>query len=353
MKKKLLIFIVGILSLFMAVGCKKTTKTEVPIKDDGISIHTDLQEAYLKDDYDNFSKYATGVENLSTPKPVVLTFGEDVIALSNNYTVYLSESNTFTTYKTYESTTTSVSIYNLKIHTEYFWKVNNGSVESATFNFTTTSKGPRNINAGELTNVRDLGGWEIEGGYVNQGLMYRTSKFNADESTELLINQDGINVFVNELGVKTEIDLRKVTENGDITTSPLGNKVSYIFIPMNSSGNILTLNPDEIVQVFKVFANRDNYPICFHCSIGTDRTGLIAFLVNALCGVKEADLYRDYLFSNFGNIGSMRTPSAIKDYIKKINLKSGKTLQEKTFNYLIDLGLTEAELNNVIDIMTK
>ena len=353
MKKKLVIFIFSILSLFMIVGCKKTTTKVEPVVDTGISIHTDLQEAYLADDYDNFSKYATGVENLSTPKAIVLTFGEDVIALSSNYTVYLSESNTFTTYKTYESTTTSVSIYNLKIHTDYYWKVNNGSSESQVFTFTTISKGPRNINAGELTNVRDVGGWEIEGGYINQGLIYRTSKFNADESTELIINQDGINVFVNELGIKTEIDLRKVTENGDITASPLGSSVNYIFIPMNSSGNILTLNPDEIVQVFKVFANRNNYPICFHCSIGTDRTGLIAFLLNALCGVKEADLYRDYLFSNFGNIGSMRTPSAIKNYIKAINLKSGKTLKEKTFNYLIGLGLTEAELNSVIEIMTK
>ena len=42
--------------------------------------------------------------------------------------------------------------------------------------------------------------------------------------------------------------------------------------------------------------------LLLHCSIGTDRTGVICFLINALLGVSEEDLYKDYLFSMFGMI---------------------------------------------------
>ncbi len=353
MKKKILSVLLLIMSVFMLASCKKRVIVD---EKDRVSIHTELQEAYLNDEYKNFSKYATGVENLSTPKAVEITFDETIIPLSNNYTVYLSTSDKFKTYKTYETTTTSLAIYNLFINTTYFYKINNGTTESSVLSFTTTAKGPRNINADGLTNVRDMGGWKIgDNKYINQGLIYRTSKFNADETTDLMITQEGINVLVNELGIKTEIDLRRTDNNetGGITTSPLGSSVRYISIPMKSSGNILTLNPDQIVEVFKVFANKDNYPICFHCSIGTDRTGLIAFLLNGLLGASEEDLYRDYLFSNFGNIGSMRTPSAINTYLKDVRLERKDPLNTNIYNYLIKLGLTKAELDNIVKIMTK
>ena len=47
-------------------------------------------------------------------------------------------------------------------------------------------------------------------------------------------------------------------------------------------------------DAFAIFGNKDNYPIVMHCSIGTDRTGMLAFLINSLLGVSEEDLYKDY-----------------------------------------------------------
>ena len=37
-----------------------------------------------------------------------------------------------------------------------------------------------------------------------------------------------------------------------------------------------------------------------------------------LLGLSEENLYRDYLFSNFGLIYSMRTPQAVKTYLETI-----------------------------------
>ena len=106
-------------------------------------------------------------------------------------------------------------------------------------------------------------------------------------------------------------------------------------------------------DVFNVFGNKDNYPIYIHCSIGTDRTGIICFLINALLGVSEQSLYYDYLFSNFGNIGRRRMPSTIEDYIGVINSSSGSTFAEKTYNYLISNGVDSKDLDTIIEIMSN
>lgn len=353
MKKRILsIILIFLFGLFIS-GCGK--KTTIIEPDNGLSFHTDLQQAYLNDSYTNFSLYAKGLENLSTPKAIEISWDDSVIEVSSNYEVKLSEYEDLSNPKTYTTNTNSISIYNLKIGTKYYYTVSSENSVSEVMSFETSSRGPRNLNIDELTNVRDLGGWKTDTSRVKQDLIFRSSKFNEDESTELIITQKGIEILVNEFKIKTEIDLRKTddNENGGITVSPLGESVNYISMPMKSSGNILTLNKKQIVNILRVFADENNYPIIFHCSIGTDRTGLIAFLINALVGVSEDDLYRDYLFSNFGLIHSMRTPSAIKDYLREINLKSGATLKEKTYKYLLGLGMTNNELDNIIRILTK
>ena len=145
----------------------------------------------------------------------------------------------------------------------------------------------------------------------------------------------------------------KIISNGGITNSPLGDEINYFPFTMKSGGNYLTLNKGRLKDVFAVLGNESNYPIVIHCSIGTDRTGVICFLVNGLLGVSEEDLYKDYLFSNFGNIYGVRTTSAIKDYLKQINYASGDTLEEKFYNYLVNNGVNEEDLKTIIKIMKE
>jgi len=68
---------------------------------------------------------------------------------------------------------------------------------------------------------------------------------------------------------------------------------------------------------------------------GTDRTGMVAYCIEALLGVSETDIVRDYLYSNFGKIGGSRSISTIRSrYPKLIKDYDGKTLQEKTYRFL-------------------
>lgn len=284
--------------------------------------HTEAQVAYLAGDYKLYKSYANGTEELSSPMPYVLPNGEE------KYNLLLGETYSYT------------------------YTDDTGNEQSA--EVTTDALPPRNLYVKGVTNVRDLGGWSSADGHkVKQGMIFRSSKFNADESTDLMIEPEGIDTMVNVLGVRTEIDLREDDERGNITASPLGESVNYISIPMTSGGNIILLNKDVLPGLFEIFADEANYPIVFHCSIGTDRTGMVAFLINGLLGVSEDDLYRDFLFSNFGMIGKLRTPSIIKTYIRTVEMSSGADLSAKVYAYLKDAGVSEENLESVKRIMTE
>lgn len=47
-------------------------------------------------------------------------------------------------------------------------------------------------------------------------------------------------------------------------------------------------------EIFRVLADKENYPVYFHCIAGADRTGTVAFIINGLLGVSYEDLTRDF-----------------------------------------------------------
>lgn len=354
--KKFILLILIIILLSTSFSCKKKEE----LKNNEYSIHTDLQNDYLKADYKLATIYANGKKELSYPVPVKLTWDSSFCSSLNGNVVYEikiyedKEKNILVSDEKVKDT--YYEIYNLKIAQNYYWEIvatnNTDTISSDLKEFKIIDDKIRNLYIDGITNVRDLGGFLVNGKRTKQGLIYRTSKLNDDESTTPLISEKGINDF-NKLGIKTEIDLRKTVdnENGGINYSLLGNGVKYYSIPMVSNGNCLTLNPNEIIQVFSILGDSNNYPLFFHCSIGTDRTGMVAFLINSLLGVDEDDLYRDYLFSNFGEIGSMRTPTAINNYLNVVKASKGSSLQEKTYQYLLSIGVSKSDLDNLIEIM--
>ena len=67
----------------------------------------------------------------------------------------------------------------------------------------------------------------------------------------------------------------------------------------------------KIKEFFELLDNEDKYPMYIHCSEGKDRTGCLAYLVEALMGEDEDTLYRDYLFSNLANSSSSEVESSL------------------------------------------
>lgn len=351
-------------------ACSQTTYYSVNLTtiENNTEIHTALQAAYLADDdYTNITHYATanGSTELSQPEPIsfgwTATPSTDTSVSVTEYQLEISLSQEFTECLAYNTTETMLEIYNLQIASTYYWRVtallsDNTSVVSDVSSFTTTNAAPRNMYVDGVTNVRDVGGWKTQSdGRVTQGLLYRYGRLNESYSDEIIIEitEAGKQTMLEEMGIKSEVDLRCVDDNeiGGISQSPLGESVNYYSCPMEwNVSNILTAteNSDSIKQIFSILSDLNNYPIIYHCNIGTDRTGLIAFLINGLLGVSEDDLYRDYLFSNFGKIGGTRTLSGIQNsYVATIKSYPGDTLSEKIYNCLITLGIPQGQLEAI------
>ena len=338
-----------------------------------VSIHSDLQEQYLNGPLQGIADYAAGTEELSRPAKITLSWNTEIdegFAAENgvstegcDYTLYFGKAGDFSDARTYHTAETSYQVTNLELDTTYYLKVASeigGELyESEPASFKTERNGPRNLYVSGITNVRDIGGYTtLNGDTVKQGRIIRCGKLhNSDGSRK--ITEKGIAEMRDNLGVKSEIELRRASNNeyGGVSGSVLGDDVNYYLLPMHYSGNMLegTFDEDNVGSlrgVFEVLSKEENYPVIFHCAIGTDRTGMVAYCIEALLGMSETDIIRDYLYSNFGNIGGSRSVSTIRSkYPKFIKDYDGETLQEKTYRFLNEyVGVPAEQLDAVIDM---
>ncbi len=330
-----------------------------------VRIHTDLQYNYLNDEYQNVNNYASGTSELS--RPLTFTLDWDFITNSgetiNDYYLNVTSDETLSSFETYKCSNSEYTFTNLIIGTTYYYFVtantNVSSYSSDIHTFKTEDKGPRNVYVDGITNVRDLGGYVTASNKrVKQGMVYRTGQLNNGYSLTVSpkITLEGRKMLLDVFKIKSEIDLREIynNENGALYDSVLGKDVNYY--PYHMGWDVVNIAKNEtesMRNVFKVFTNRNNYPVIFHCAIGTDRTGVVAFYLNALLGLNNVDIYRDYLFSNFGNIGGPRGLDHINSHFTYLSTFEGNTLQEKAYSYFESIGFTKQELDNICNIMLE
>ena len=333
---------------------------------DNLRIHTELQNNYLEDTYDSVTNYATGNKELSRPLTFTLEWNFTISTNEevNYYLLNVTNDNLLSSFETYRCSSNSYTFTNLMIGTTYYYFVtanmdNDISYSSKLQTFTTEDKGPRNVYVSGVTNARDLGGYvTINNKRVKQGLVYRMGQLNHSYNTSInpKINPNGRITLLDDFKIKSEIDLREISnnENGALYDSILGKEVSYY--PCHMGWDVVNIAKNEresLKKAFKVFTNRNNYPVIFHCAIGTDRTGVVAFYLNALLGLKDEDIYRDYLFSNFGDIGGSRGLDNINAHFNYLSTFEGNNIQEKAYSYFLSLGFTSEELDTICDIMLE
>ncbi len=326
-------------------------------------IHTPEQSAYLGSAYDRIGEFADGRHEYSKPRSITLSW--DFFAEAEEYGVLLDTDPNFTApaVKTVPGSEKSAEFGNLLIGAEYFWKVrallaNGETYESGTSRFSTAGVAPRNLDIDGVPNVRDVGGWQIDATHrVKQGEIYRGGAFD-DDLYGTHITEKGISQARDELGVKCDIELRWISakEISSRGSSLLGSDVLYYEFEFNYSDEKLLLgNTRSIARCFRIFADENKHPVYYHCRIGTDRTGLLTYLLLGFLGVEKETLLRDYLFSNFGSVGGLRQTANIqKAYIDIIDSYEGGTLQEKITYFLkTECKLSDATLEKIKAIMTE
>lgn len=358
---------------FIIVSGEEITPVKITAESLGnhVAIHSDLQKQYLNGPLQNIASYADGTAELSRPANVTLSWNTEIdeaYAAENGisaeectYTLSFGKYDDFSGAVTYTTTENSYQVTNLELNTTYYWKVasviGGEQYESDTATFTTERNGPRNLYVSGVTNVRDIGGYTtLNGDTVKQGQIIRCGRLHNSNGSQK-ISAKGITEMRKNLGIKSEIELRKVSNNeyGGASESVLGADINYYLLPMDYAGNMIEgdFTEDNIGSlrgVFEVLSKEENYPVIFHCSIGTDRTGMVAYCIEALLGMSETDIIRDYLYSNFGNIGGSRSVSSIRSkYPKFIKNFDGKTLHEKTYRFLNEyVGVPSEQLDTVI-----
>lgn len=315
---------------------------------------TDFYESY-EPNFSSDEKFYGCDEYLTTPVTLKWTCDNGWY-----YQVYLSDERHFVNSEKYLTTETSLTIDNIIPNREYYWKVkvtdnDGGQKFSNVYTFTPTAY-VRTMDIDGVKNMRDVGGLvTTDGKTIQYGIMYRSAHF--DSITEKGKEQ------IKRLGVKTDVDLRGESN----TVSPLGENVRrlnynapYYVDEADGNGIQSGLNGaesyvKEFVKEFKACADPDNYPIGFHCSLGRDRTGTLAAMLYAVSGVSRYDIVKEYELSWLSTAAANNVfiqIGAINKLCDFIESKDGETFKDKACNFLLSIGVTQAELNSVRDILT-
>lgn len=249
---------------------------------------------------------------------------------AETYKVLVADNEDFENAKELETSENEVTVRNLFVNTEYYWKVVTDDEESDVETFTTGDY-PRWILARSLTgeedgrgiyNVRDNGGYMTSSGKrVKQGLVYRGGEITTMTSMGHYntITEVAKKAFREDMGMVggIELDLRGSTdisdgyracgfaENGDI---------EYEMHAIKSYEQTFTNTRSEVAPIFEILKTADERPVYYHCFGGADRTGTIGFLLNGLLGVSYTDLVIDFELTSYSSINNEHIRSHIQGH---------------------------------------
>lgn len=301
--------------------------------------YMDLEEGNLRE----VERYANGIQNHYSPLAIEFTWKGD----SDGYVLYLALNADFQDAVTYETDYCWYSVTGLCTGKQYYWKVlsKDGTKGSETYTFTTAENQPRTVEIDGVDNTRDLGGYRtIDGKRIRQGIIYRGASLKK-------ISQEGVQTFEQDLGIRTEIDLTDSNESSDLLT------ITKSVQPIIWYDNIFT--KDEYKEALKnallLFTEESNFPIYFHCALGRDRTGTLAFILLGLCGCDQTTLYKEYMLTYFsvrGNTDGSGSGGLFDNidslyYGFKLYQDKTRSLAENIEAYLLDLGLTNDNIQSI------
>ena len=274
-----------------------------------------------------------------------------------HYEVIISDSEEFSNPTIIKPPHSKHRVHNLLPGKKYYWKaraIYNDSrppIETKVSSFTVTDTAPRILNVPNVDNVRDLGGWTgLEGRKIPMGLIYRSSGLNSNSSDggktpgKPRFNDEGRDVLMNVMKIKTELDLRTTRETASMKVSPLGEQVKYINISTTAYGGMFTeFGRKNFAMLFRIFTKPENYPIDFHCIAGADRTGSLSFLLLSILGVAEENARLDYVLTSFFLPRGYNNADIFSKGFRAFGSKD-EPLYSLAERYLLDAGITPQEI---------
>ena len=313
-------------------------------------------------------------------KPVELSFTVDDSIKDEKMVVRYWLQDDDDNYKEVEPVDGKVSLENLFRSSIYEWQVIAESGKASKVATFETGDYVRFLNVGRIPNFRDNGGWTtVDGKRVKQGLVYRGFELNdhrlSNGHAQNVMGDDdpGKDVFVKDLGIRAEIDLRSDSEADNITKCAMNkegvteddpNFVKYERIKVGSYATGLKENKADYKKIFEDYlAHADEKPVYYHCYGGADRTGTIGFMLGAILGMSYSDLIIDYEATTFSNNLKEHDrdsdqythfPAMLEEIKGWSYYSADKTLSEVIETYLVqDCGVATSAIAKIRDIMLE
>ena len=348
------------LLLLAGTGCEKRQITDTTSKVKGeVSISNAVVTELCTDYYPGKVDTLNDKTDQYFPTGVELSWKYADPAAVLQAEVRLSKNADLSDAQVYLAAGEGIYVEGLLPSSDYYWQVRaqleDSTVYSSVFHFR-TAQTFLTYRVDNVSNTRDIGGpVTASGKKIKTGMVIRGANVDG-------ISAEGRRYMTEVLGVKTDLDLRAPKEGkAGSGVSPIGADINYVNISGSLYGDIKNEEKQPgLADEVRVFANPDNYPIYFHCAIGRDRTGTLALLLEALLGVPEELLYRDYemsflckLCNGDGVTAEAMISNNFAPMLKHINTFKGKTLSARTENFLKSIGLTQAELDSIKNIMLE
>lgn len=342
------------------------TEDDIPDND----FHNLQQYKYLMDEDElSYKTYATGAD-LSAPRGMKLRYEELDDASKYYFQVAESESE-LDNAPIKESTTKYLMYQNAKLDTKYYYRAatsESGLDNADVKNITSTDLAPRVVSVPNVLNFRDIGGWEstlVPGAKINQGMYFRCAQLNGGNgSTTSQLDKNGQGLAaIKELGIKVDIDMRdsynvpskSPADTTDWPVTIVKASVASGTEPNRWEGGTATDRSiaNQYKTIFETLANCDTAPVMLHCTYGADRTGIATFFLEALLGMNEEDMIRDYLWTQFTQGRTVKfteNDAEFPKWLSKTEALEGDTFADKMENHLISFGIAKSTLEHIREI---
>lgn len=212
---------------------------------------------------------------------------------------------------------------------------------------TTLGEPPRMLKLDGGWNVRDCGGWACDGGKVKYGLLFRGARLENATTDDLTL--------LASVGIKLDLDIRDTPNASGSTRIP---GASYRNIPLTKDyGTMIQTETANAVAVCVAAMESvvDGKPVYIHCASGADRTGTICGLLEAVLGMSDKDIDRDFELTCFSDVeplgGHIRNGAAWTGLWSALNLGQGSA-KMNVVKFLRDNGVTTTLINAFRRAMT-
>ncbi len=186
-------------------------------------------------------------------------------------------------------------IYNMIPGETYYWE---SASDSNVYGYVKALGERRFLDTEGTRNVRDLGGLKVD--VDNDGTIDGTLKYGKLFRGERLYSDSNNALAIKKLGVTEEIDLRATSEIPSNEAKLEGFKhreIKHYQLNYETQNDYYLLTRNVVKEVMQDVIDGKN--IYFHCRIGTDRTGTLAYILEGLLGVNQEEMLEDYELSYF------------------------------------------------------